>query len=142
MKRSLVIFWLLVLLISCGAGGRIALQESIRPFLVRGAKDIQVSTVRWNEWQIRYYAPGSPTTWHTDVSMQLETKHWNRADPIDYGGLNRTYSRRVAIGFGEVWEWAFLTFEPSHPRDARILVRRWLALPGGHMLPLSLGDIF
>jgi hypothetical protein len=83
----------------------------------------------WNTWQISYQAPGSLTTWSTDVANQLEAQHWNSLDHVEYGSLSPTYSRAVTLGFGEVWEWAYLTFDPLRPHVAQIKVRRWIVIP-------------
>jgi hypothetical protein len=112
-----------------------AIRPPIEPFLVPQAADVEIGRVGWNEWQISYYAPGSPTTWHTDVAHQLEAQHWSSPDRVAYGSLSRTYSRASSLGFVELWEWAYFTFTPARPHDARILVRRWIAISRWQTFP-------
>jgi len=128
MGRIVAVFGILVTLAACGIGGWAAARPSLALFVVPGATNIQVVMLRWGEWQINYDAPGSPTTWYSDVAAQLEAHHWSSLDRAEYGALSRTYSRVVPLGFGELWEWAYLTFDPRRPNIAQIKVRRWIAI--------------
>jgi hypothetical protein len=111
------------------AGGWAATQQVRAHFIVPDATDIQEVTRGWDEWQIRYQVPGVPTTWLTDVSRQLEAQRWGSSDRAGYGGLTRNYSRAVRFGPCELWEWAFLTFDPLQPHIAQITVRRAIVFP-------------
>lgn len=142
MQRSFIIFGLLALLISCGIGGSMAIRPRIDQFLVLGATDVEISRLGWNEWKISYYAPGSPTTWSNDVAHQLESHHWSSQDRVEYGSLSRTYNRASSFGFYELWEWAYITFEPSRPHDAKIRVRRWIAIPWRQNPPHGVSGAF
>src|SRR5206468_3107093 len=106
MHRIFMIFGLLVLLISCAIGGTMAIRPRVELFLVPSATDVEMNRLGWNEWKISYYAPGSPTTWSTDVAHQLESQHWSSQDRAEYGSLSRTYSRASSLGCIELWEWA------------------------------------
>lgn len=129
MKRILALFSVLIALGACGIGGWVAARPSLAQFIVPNATDIQMVSQGWDAWQIRYYAPGSPTTWYIDVAKQLEAQHWSSPDRVEYGALSRTYSRASLFGFGTLWEWAYLTFDPLRPHVARIKVRRALSIP-------------
>ena len=142
MHRIFPGFCLLLLLLSCGIGSRMAIRPRVELFLVPGATGVEISRLGWNEWQISYYAPGSPTTWSTDVAHQLELQHWASQDRVEYGALSRTYNRASSPGIIELWEWAYFTFEPSKPRDAKIRVRRWIAIHWPHYLSRVVGNAF
>ena len=133
MARIFALLSLLLALAACSVGGWSIAHPPVALFVVPGATDLQVASLGWNEWQIRYRAPGSPTTWYTDVAHQLEEQHWSSMDRVEYGSLTRTYSRVVSFEFGELWEWAYLTFDPVRPHVAQIKVRRWL----GALAPFS-----
>ena len=128
MKRILALFSVLIALGACGIGGWVAARPSLALFIVPEATDVKVATLGWNERQIRYHAPGSPTTWYSDVAKQLEAQHWSSPDRVEYGALSRTYSRASLFGFGTLWEWAYLTFDPLRPHVAQIKVRRVLSI--------------
>ena len=103
MQRILIILSLLLLLLSCGIGGRMAMRPLVELFLVPGATNVEIRTLGWNEWQISYYAPGSPTTWSSDVAHQLEAQHWSSPDRVEYGSLSRTYNHASPLGYIELW---------------------------------------
>ena len=127
MKRILALCSVLITLGACGIGAWAAARPPLTIFIVPNATDIQVVSQGWGAWQIRYYAPGSPTTWYMDVAKQLEAQHWS--SPVyEYGALSRTYSRASSFWFGELWEWAYLTFDPLRPHGAQITVRRALSI--------------
>jgi hypothetical protein len=128
MRRICALFAVLLTL-ACGVGGWVAAGPQLTLLVVPDATDIRVARLGWNEWQISYRAAGSPTTWHSDVAHQLEAQHWSSPDRVEYAPFNRIYSRAVSFGFGELWEWAFLTFDPRRPHDVQIKVRRWIAIP-------------
>jgi hypothetical protein len=134
MRRIFALFGMLLML-ACGIGGWVAAHPPLVLFTVPQATDVQVATKGWNEWQIRYHAPGSPTTWYTDIAHQLEAQHWSSPDRVEYGSLTRTYSHGLSFGFCELWEWAYLTFDPLRPHIAQIKLRRWVAIPGWRYLP-------
>jgi hypothetical protein len=142
MHRIFLGFCLLLLLLSCGIGSKMAMRPRVELFLVPGATGVEISRMGWNEWQISYYAPGSPTTWSSDVAHQLEAQHWSSPDRVEYGSLSRTYNYASSLGCIELWEWAYLTFEPSRPHAAKIRVRRWIAIPWPQNLPRVVGNIF
>jgi hypothetical protein len=129
MGRRIAVVGLLIMLVACVIGGSVAARPSPTLFVVPGARDVEMRAQGLGTWQISYHAPGSPTTWYTDVAHNLEAQHWNSPDRVEYGSLTRTYSHAVALGFGELWEWAYLTFDPFTPHIAQIKVRRWIALP-------------
>lgn len=129
MHRILASLGLLMALLSCRLGDTIARTVPVEPFLVPGAQNVGITALKWNEWRLSYWAPGSPTTWYTDVAHQLEAQHWTSLDRVEYGSLTRTYSRASSFGSGEVWEWAYLYFDPLRPHDVQIRVRRWFAIP-------------
>ena len=135
MKRILALFSVLIALGGCGIGGWVAVRPSLALFIVPNATDIQMVSQGWGAWQIRYYAPGSPTTWHIDVAKQLEAQHWSSPDRVEYGALSRTYSRASLFGFGALWEWAYLTVDPLRPHVAHINVQRWIAISWRWRLP-------
>ena len=128
MSRILALFGILIIIMAYTAAGWVALYPPQAMF-APGATDIKVSRLGWNEWQISYRAPGKPTTWYSDVSHQLEAQGWGSLDRAEYGALSRTYSRASPLGPCALWEWSFLTFAPLRPRNARITVRRWFAVP-------------
>jgi hypothetical protein len=125
MGRSVALVGVLMLLIVRSGAGWVATRPPLARFVVPGATDIQVTTLRWNEWQVRYHAPGTPTTWYADVGRMLEAHHWISPDQATYAPLNRSYSRAVSLGFCDLWEWVYLTFDPLRPASAQIRVRRW-----------------
>ena len=127
MRRLFVLFGVLLTL-ACGIGGWVAAHPPLILFIVPEATDVKVATHGWNEWQMSYHAPGSPTTWYMDVAKQLEAQHWSSPDRVEYGALSRTYSRASSFWFGELWEWAYLTFDPLRPHGAQITVRRALSI--------------
>lgn len=131
MRRSVAVVGVLMLLAACSGAGLMTTRPAVEQFLVPGATNVQVIPVGWNEWQISYHSPGSPTSWYTDVAQQLEAQHWSSPDHVAYGSLTRTYSHAISLGCCELWEWAFLTFDPLRPRDAQIRVRRWVAFSSG-----------
>ena len=105
-------------------------RPAVDQLVVPGATDIEVSMIRWSEWQLRYRAPEGSTPWITVIGHQLELQGWSSPDQAAYTPLNRTYSRAISLGFLEVWEWRFLTFDPLDPTTAQIRMRRWIAVPG------------
>ena len=129
MVRSIAVVVVLLMLVGCGGGGWVAAYSPLAPFVVPDATDIQLARLGWDEWQISYHAPGSPTTWYTDIAYDLEAQHWRSLDRVEYGSLTRTYSRALSFGFGELWEWSYLRFDPLRPHEAQIKVRRWIAIP-------------
>ena len=104
MGRIFALLSLLLALVACSVGGWSIAHPPLALFVVPDATDIQVAALGWNEWQIKYQAPSSPTTWYTDVAHQLEAQHWSSMDRVEYGSLTRTYSRAVSFEFGELWE--------------------------------------
>jgi hypothetical protein len=128
MGRIVGLLGLLVTLAACGVGGWATARRSLALFVVPNATDIQVAVLGWGEWQISYDAPDSPTMWYMDVAHQLEAQHWSSPDRVEYGALSRTYSRASSYGFGELWEWAFLTIDPRRPQQVRIRVRQQIAM--------------
>ena len=128
MKPLTALVGVLLILTACTVGSWGAAQPSLAVLIVPDATDIKVVMRAWNTWQISYRAPGAPTTWSTDIAHQLEAEHWSSPDKVEYGSLNRSYSRAVSFGFGELWEWIYLTFDPLRPQDAQITVRRWIAI--------------
>jgi hypothetical protein len=129
MGRIFAVVGVLMMLAACGVGRWVAVRPPMKLLVVPGARDVEVVALGWGAWQIRYQAPGAPTTWYTDVAHQLEAQHWSSLDQVAYAPLTRTYSRVVSLGFCDLWEWAYLTFDPLSPHIARINVRRWLAIP-------------
>jgi hypothetical protein len=118
-----------VLLVGCGGSVWIEMRRSRSLFLGADATEVQIRVQRSSTWQITYYAPGSPATWHSDVARQLEANGWGTLDMPAYGGLSRTYTHVVSFGVVEIWVWAHLTLNPLQPHNAHILVRRSIALP-------------
>lgn len=119
---------LLMILVACSGMDWIAADSSLKHFILLGATDVQITALRWNEWQISYHAPVSPTTWSASLGRNLEAQRWSSLDSAEYGALNRTYTRVSSFGFCSLWEWAFLHFDPTRPHVAHIRVRRWLAI--------------
>jgi hypothetical protein len=119
---------LLVTLIACSVGSWFAIHPALALFVVPDAIDIKIARLKWNTWQIRYHAPGAPTTWFTDVGQRLEAHHWSSPDQKEYGALVRTYSRATRFGPCELREWAYLTFNPLQPHIAQITVHRNVVL--------------
>jgi hypothetical protein len=128
MGRIAAVFCVLIMLLVSGAGW-ITARPSLAPFLVPGATNVQVVPLGWGTWQFSYDVAGSPTTWYTDIPRQLEAQRWSSMDRVEYGAMTRTYNRTVSFGVCELWEWAFLTFDPLQPNVAHIIVRRWVAIP-------------
>lgn len=135
MGRCVAVAAALMTLVACGGTGYLTTRPPVGQFLAPGATHVQITALGWNEWQISYRAPGSPTTWYTDVPRQLEARRWSSQDRVEYGSLTRTYTHVVSLGLCELWEWAFLAFDPLHPHDAQIKVRRWIAFPGSTSEP-------
>jgi hypothetical protein len=129
MIRSIAVVGLLFLLLECGGGGWVAASSSLALFVVPDATKVQVARLGWDEWQISYHAPGSPTTWYTDIADQLEAQQWRSLDRMEYGALTRTYSHALSFEFCELWEWSHLHVDPLRPHVAQITVRRWIAVP-------------
>ena len=128
MRRILALFGVLITLGACGIGVWVAARPPLALFLVPDATDIQVVAYGWGAWQIRYQAPGSPTTWYTDIGHQLDAEHWSSLDRVAYAPLTRTYSHVVSFGCCELGERAYLSFDPLRLHVAQINVRRWLAI--------------
>lgn len=128
MKRLSAVLGVLVILTACSVGSWVAAQPALGLLVARDATDIKVVMRGWNTWKISYRAPGAPTTWSTEIAHRLEAEHWASPDTVGYGSLSRSYSRAVSFGFGELWEWVYLTFDPLRPQDAQITVRRWIAI--------------
>jgi len=128
MHRTLALFGVLLAVTLCSIGGWGGPHRPPAVFIAPGATDVQLRRLRWNEWQISYQASGSPALWYTEVPHQLEMQHWGSPDRVEYGSLSRTYSRRVPFACGELWEWAFLSFDPLRPHDVHIYLRRWIAV--------------
>lgn len=129
MRHIVAVIGVLLIVMACGGTAWVATHPSLRQFLVPGATEIQLSRQAWNQWQISYRAPGSPTTWYTDIPRQLEAQRWSSLDRVEYGSLTRTYSRAMSFGLCELWEWAYLTFDPLKPASAQIKIRRWITIP-------------
>jgi hypothetical protein len=127
MGRSAVVVGVLMLLAACG-GGWMATHPPLTGFLVPDATDIRVVALGWNEWQLSYHTPGSPSRWPTDIGRRLEREHWISTDSVGYGALSRSYTRASPLGFCALWEWAYLSFDPLRPHIAQIRVRRWIAI--------------
>ncbi len=129
MGRTIAVLSLFITLTAAGAGGWALAQPRLAPFLSTDARAVEIRTLSWNHWQISYRAPGSPTTWYTDVAHQLEANGWSSQDRAEYGSLSRVYIRAVSFSVFEVWEWTYLTFDPLQPTMARIRVRQWITIP-------------
>jgi hypothetical protein len=129
MGRLIAVFGVFLAVTGAAVGGWVVARPRLALFLSTGAREVEMTALSWNHWQISYQAPGSPTTWYTDVAHQLEANDWSSLDRVEYGSLSRTYSRAVSFGVFELWEWAHLTFDPLQPRVAQITVRRWVAVP-------------
>ena len=132
MIRGVAVVGVLIMLVGCGAGGWVAAHPPLGLFVVPDAADVQVDALGWSEWRISYRAPGSPTTWYTDVAGHLEAQHWSSSDRAEYGPLTRTYSRALSFGLCELWEWSYLRFDQLRPQIAQIKVRRGIAIPWWH----------
>lgn len=126
MGRIVIILSLLMTLVVCGGGGWLVSRPPLALVVVPGATAIQVDRQAWNEWQISYHAPGSPTTWFSDVGRQLEAHQWHSLASIQYGSLTNIYSHAVSLGVVDLWEWVYLAFDPLQPHRAHIRVRRWI----------------
>jgi hypothetical protein len=127
MWRILAVLTLLGALV--GSASWMLFHSSVTPFLIPGATDIQVVSIGVWEWQLAYRVPGSITTWFTAIGRNLETDRWSSPDRVEYGALSRTYSRASSFGFAELWEWTFLTIDPLRPQEAKIRMRRQIAIP-------------
>jgi hypothetical protein len=124
-----VVVGVLLLLLACGGAGWVVGRPPVEQFLVPGATDIQVTPLRWNEWQLRYHLPDRPTPWLTIIGRQLEQQGWSSPDEVGYGALSRSYTRASSLKLCERWEWAFLTVDPRKPQVAQIRLRVWIAIP-------------
>jgi hypothetical protein len=129
MGRIAAVVCVLITLVVGGGGGWIVARPSLAPFLAPGATNVQMVPLGWGTWQLSYDVSGSPTTWYTDIPYQLEAQHWSSIDRVEYGAMARTYNRTVSLRVCELWEWAFLTFDPLQPNVAHIIVRRWVVIP-------------
>lgn len=117
------------LLMACGWGIWVVARPSPALFVVSAATQLHITGPGWGTWQITYHAPGSPTTWYTDVAHQLETNHWSSKDLASYGALSRSYTQVVSFGIGELWQRTTLTVDPLQPQIAHITVRRDIVMP-------------
>ena len=127
MGKIVAVLGVLLTLAACGVGGWVVVRPSVALFVVPGATDIQVAALAWNTWQISYRAPGEPTTWFPDLGRQLEAHQWSNLDRVEYSGYqNHTYSHAVSFGVGELWEWAYFSFDSRQPHAAHISIRHWI----------------
>lgn len=133
MRRNSILLGLVAIMF-CGLAGWRVMHPTLSLFVAPGAIALEITAVGWNTWQIHYHAQGKPTSWYTDIADRLERQGWHTADRAEYGALSRTYSRAISFGVGELWEWASLTFDPLQPEEARITVRRWIALPNWRII--------
>ena len=138
MVRICALCGVLLMLAVCGVTAWVAPQPPLALFSVPGATDIRVVRQGWGAWQISYRAPGAPATWPSDVAGRLEAQHWSSPDRAEYGALTRTYNHALRLRVCELWEWAYLTFDPLRPHDAQITVRRWIVFPWWRPLQLHL----
>ena len=129
MSRILTTLGLILMVLAGSAGIWGVSHRPTVPFLVRGATDIEVVTLRSNERQISYHAPGLPSTWYADLGRQLEQAHWQSPDRPQYGPLNRTFMRASSIGIVEVQEWVFMHLDLLQPQAAHITQHREVVFP-------------
>jgi hypothetical protein len=127
MARFLVTTCTLLALAACFAGASQAAPALLAPFLLVGATEVRVAARSWSDWEITYRAPDA--RWPTALARRLEQERWHSLDQGGYGGLSRSFSRGEAHDWGGLWEWTFLSVDPSRPEVVQIRVRRWLALP-------------
>ena len=86
-----------------------------------------MTSAGWNEWRLSYEAPNA--RWLTTVARNLVALGWNRSGPEGYSALSHRYDRASSAGAYVVWEWAFVSIDPSRPRVASIILRRRFAFP-------------
>ncbi len=129
MGRILATLGVILVMLAGSAGIWSVSHRPTVPFLVRGATDVEVVTLRSHERQISYRAPGLPSTWYADLGRQLEQDDWRSPDRQEYGPLTRTYMRASSIGIVEVREWVFMHLDPFHPQAAHIRLRRVVVFP-------------
>jgi hypothetical protein len=132
MKRVLILFGMLLVVSSCGAGTWLIACPPLTPFLLPGAGNIQVDNTAVWEWEIQYDAPGAPYAWYWSLARILEAQHWtarNTWRPDE----SPTYNPIAPLWFekeASVWIWDAVLLNPDKqaPNRARILVRRRFAL--------------
>ena len=129
MHKVVALTRLPLVLMACGWGIWVVARPSPRLFVVPAATQLHITEPEWGIWQISYHAPGSPTTWYTDVASQLEANDWSSQDQPAYGALSRSYTQVVSFGIGELWQRASLTVDPHRPQIAHINVRRDIVIP-------------
>ena len=121
MSRLFAIVGIILVLMVGGVGVRATSQTPDVSFTVRGATEVEVTTLGTGERQISYHAPSS---WFADVVGQLERDGWESANPTAYAPLSRTYLRARNLRVCEVLESVFVSFDPGNPQNAQIRVRR------------------
>jgi hypothetical protein len=130
MRRVLAIVGVVLLLATCGAGAWLAASPRVARFVVAGAQDIQITTVRRGEWLISYRAPTTQLTWYDALGRELEQQGWQAIDLGRYDNLKANYMRVTPLPIGQLREWAYMAITHSGDQHlARVRVRRWIELP-------------
>jgi hypothetical protein len=129
MQKIAALTSLPLLLMACGWGIWVVVRPSPALFVVPAATQLHITELGWRTWQITYHAPGTPTTWYGDVARQLEANDWSSQDHRAYGALSSSYIHTLSFGIGELWQRAYLTFDPLQPQIAHINVRHDIVIP-------------
>jgi hypothetical protein len=127
MRRRTIVLALveLVCLVMCGAGGWLALRTDTARFVVPGASEVHVQSIRPGTHLITFNATEPSADWADQLDRRLRDQGWL---PPDFSGATAQftiYSYVNLYWFGSIWEEADLHGDAQH---ARIIVRRWLRL--------------
>jgi hypothetical protein len=130
MRRALAIAGSLLLLAACGASAWLVLNPPVARFVVAGAQDLQVKTLRRNEWQINYRVAEVEPAWYDQLGRQLEQQGWQAINLGRYDGLKANYMRVTRLPVGQLREWAYMAINHSgDQRLAQVIFRRRIELP-------------
>ena len=126
MRTIVAVLGLLLFLTACDVGVWLSANPPLEDFVVPNATNVSITSRRWNEWEIRYEVPGAKVSWYQHVARNLEANEWTSPGHPNYGELSRSYNHAWKLGPLELWEWAFITFDPKRPQVAYIRVRHWI----------------
>jgi hypothetical protein len=129
-RRAFAIVGLLFLLALCAAGAWLAARPPVARFVVAGAQDLRVKTLRRGEWQINYRVLETQPAWHEALGRELERQGWQAINLGRYDGLKANYMRVTPLPIGQLREWAYMAITHSGDQHlAQVTVRRWIELP-------------
>jgi hypothetical protein len=115
-------------LLLCGAGGWMARNTLVAPFILPGATDLVVAGRGLNGLTLTYRAAGPPHAWSAALAKRLGTDGW-RAREYTFTGTRApfivtSYSYEVTFGPFRLIEHAVVGGDPDDPNLVHVQAHR------------------